>query len=31
MIDHEIVGKLDQCNASTLLAVSKILDALLDY
>ena len=31
VVDREIAGKLDQCNASTLLAVSKILDALLDY
>ena len=30
VIDREIAGKLDRCNASTLLAVSKILDALLD-
>ena len=31
VIDCEIANKLDQCNASTLLAVSKILDVLLDY
>ena len=31
VIDREIANKLDQCNASTLLAVSKILDVLLDY
>ena len=30
VVDREIANKLDQCNASTLLAVSKILDALLD-
>ena len=29
-IDLEIADKLDQCAPSTLLAVSKILDALLD-
>ena len=31
VVDREIANKLDQCNASTLLAVSKILDVLLDY
>lgn len=30
IIDGEIAEKLDQCNASTLVAVSKILDVLLE-
>ena len=31
VVDENIAGKLEQCNVHTLLAVSKILDALLDY
>lgn len=31
LIDHEIAAKLNQCNASTLIVVGKILDALLEY
>ena len=31
IVDEKIAGKLEQCNVHTLLAVSKILDALLDY
>lgn len=31
IIDEKIAGKLEQCDPHTLLAVSKILDALLDY
>ena len=31
LIDQEIAAKLNQCNASTLIVVGKILDALLEY
>lgn len=30
IIDSEIAGKLKQCNATTLVTISKILDALIE-
>lgn len=31
VIDSEIIKKLNQCDTATLVAISKIIDTLLDY